>query len=165
MSEKFQYSTTFSDNILVVGQTGCGKTNFVQSLGSNKLFGNDLVTVERVSKISLSKSQENEIRQSFNYTYVEFHYPENNEDFSLILETFQKDSYDKEDNNNDNYNIYGEKKHWTSLSSSTTVIYLTKSIWQMILLQTKIFDIFLSSIQLGNMLKVLTNNCDRETIR
>ena len=26
MSEKFQYSTTFSDNILVVGQTGCGKT-------------------------------------------------------------------------------------------------------------------------------------------
>ena len=131
MSEKFQYSTTFSDNMLVVGQTGCGKTNFVQSLGSNKLFGNDLVTVEWVSKISLSKSPENEIKQSFNYTYVEFHYPENNEDFSLILETFQKDSYDKEDNNNDNYNIYGEKKHWTSLSSSTTFQVWQKS--QMIL--------------------------------
>ena len=46
MSEKFQYDATFSDNILVVGQTGCEKTSFVQSLGSNKLFGNDSVKVE-----------------------------------------------------------------------------------------------------------------------
>ena len=45
------------------------------------------------------------------------------------------------------------------------VIYPTKSIWQMILSQTKIFNIFPSSIQLGNMLKILTNNCDRETIK
>ena len=34
----------------------------------------------------------------------------------------------------------------------------------MILSQTKIFNIFPSSIQLGNILKILTNNCDRETI-
>ena len=88
MSEKFQYDATFSDNILMVAQTGCGKTSFVQSLGSNKLFGNDLVNVERVSKINLSESRENGIKQSFNYTFIEFHYPENNEDFSLILETF-----------------------------------------------------------------------------
>ena len=58
--------------------------------GSNKLFGNNLVKFEWVSKISLSKSPENEIRQGFNYTYAEVHYPENNEDFSLILEIFQK---------------------------------------------------------------------------
>ena len=32
----------------------------------------------------------------------------------------------------------------------------------MILSQTKIFNIFLSSVQLGKMLKLLTNNCDRE---
>ena len=88
MTEKFQYDATFSDNILMVEQTGCGKTRFQQSLGSNKLFGNDLVNVERVSKINLSESRENEIKQSFNYTFVEFHYSENNEDFSLILETF-----------------------------------------------------------------------------
>ena len=42
-------------------------------------------------------------------------FPENNEDFSLILETFQKDSYDEEDNNNDNCKICGKKK-LTSLS-------------------------------------------------
>ena len=45
------------------------------------------------------------------------------------------------------------------------IIYPTKSIWQMILSQTKIFNIFPYSIQLGNMLKILINNCDRETIR
>ena len=32
----------------------------------------------------------------------------------------------------------------------------------MILSQTKILNIFPSSIQLGNMLKILTNNCDKE---
>ena len=35
----------------------------------------------------------------------------------------------------------------------------------MILAQTKIFNIFPAAIQLGNMLKILTNNCDRETIK
>ena len=34
----------------------------------------------------------------------------------------------------------------------------------MILSQTKIFDIFSSTIQLANVLKILTNNCDRDTI-
>ena len=44
------------------------------------------------------------------------------------------------------------------------IIYPTKSIGQMILSQTKIFNIFPSTIQLGNKLKNLTNNCDWETI-
>ena len=111
MDENFQYDAIFSDNILVVGQTGCGKMSFVQSLAVNKLFENDLVKIEWVSKINLLKSWENEIRQCFDYTYVEFHYPENNEDFSLILETFQKDSYDEEENKNGNCNTYS-KKNW-----------------------------------------------------
>ena len=44
------------------------------------------------------------------------------------------------------------------------IIYPKKFIWQMILSQTKIFNIFPSAIQLGNILKILTSNCDRETI-
>ena len=44
------------------------------------------------------------------------------------------------------------------------IIYPSKSIWQMILPHTDILHIFRSSIQLGNILKLLTNNCDRETI-
>ena len=57
MSEKFQYDTTFPDNILVVGQKGCGMSFkcLVQSLGSNNLFGIDLVKVKWISKISSQK--------------------------------------------------------------------------------------------------------------
>ena len=120
MGENLQYDATFSDKILVLGQIGCRKTGFVQSLTSNKLFGNELVKIKWILKVNLSKSQENEIRQSFDYTYVEFYYPENNGNFSLILETFQKDSYDEEDNNNGNCNIYDEKKNFTSLLLWTT---------------------------------------------
>ena len=37
--ENILYDGKFSDNILVVGQTGCGKTTFVENLGRNKMFG------------------------------------------------------------------------------------------------------------------------------
>ena len=37
--------------------------------------------------------------------------------------------------------------------------------WQMIIFQTKIFNIFPSAVQLGNLSKLLTNNCDRETLK
>ena len=44
------------------------------------------------------------------------------------------------------------------------IIYPTESIWQMILSQTKIFKVLPSTIQLGNKLKILIGNYDRETI-
>ena len=62
MSKKFEYDGTFSDNILVAGQTGCGKTSFVQSLGKNKIFGDGLIGVNWVSKINLTKNREDEIK-------------------------------------------------------------------------------------------------------
>ena len=34
------YNAKFEGNILTVGQTGCGKTTFVQSLVKNKMFEN-----------------------------------------------------------------------------------------------------------------------------
>ena len=37
--------------------------------------------------------------------------------------------------------------------------------WQMIISQTKIFNIFPTVVQLGNLSKLLTNNCDRETLK
>ena len=45
------------------------------------------------------------------------------------------------------------------------IIFTNRSTCQAILSQTKLFNIFPSAVQLGNMLKVLTNNCDRETIK
>ena len=62
MSEHFQYNAMFTDDILVLGQTGCGKTSFVQSLGKNKIFGSNLLSVDWVSKINLKKNQEHETR-------------------------------------------------------------------------------------------------------
>ena len=45
------------------------------------------------------------------------------------------------------------------------IVLSTLSKWQIILSQTKIFDIFPSAVQLGNMSRILTNNCDRETLK
>ena len=46
----------FPGNILVIGQTGCDKTTFVQNLAINSMFG-DLKKVDWISKIELSKKE------------------------------------------------------------------------------------------------------------
>ena len=74
------------DNILVLGQTGCGKTNFVQNLGKSKIFGEGLLRVDWVYKIDLTKEREQQIRQCFNYTIVKFHYPDDVDYLNLIIE-------------------------------------------------------------------------------
>ena len=187
MNENFQYDGTFFDNILVVRQTGCGKTSFVQSLGKNEIFGDGLISVNWVLKINLTKSREDGIKKCFNYTNVEFHNPGDVADFNLLIKTFQKETLNSDDDNqetnNDNCNIFGEKKidqlivmdDVSGLADKSNdfnnfltvsrkfgyiclyifhIIYLTKSIWQMILSQTKIFNILPSSVQLGNITKI-----------
>ena len=117
MSENFQYDATFSNNILVLGQTGCEKTSFVQSLGKNQIFGSDLLSVNWVFKINLLNNTEDEIRQCFSYTKAELHYPNHVEELNLIIETFQKETYDGDEktNDNDNCNIFGENKKFDKL--------------------------------------------------
>lgn len=39
LAYKYTYAGTFEGNILVVGQTGCGKTTFIQILAKNHMFG------------------------------------------------------------------------------------------------------------------------------
>ena len=61
MEEKFgdyTYDGKFEGNVLVVGRTGCGKTTFIQKLGQNKMFGNDIIEVYWVSIIFLSPERE-----------------------------------------------------------------------------------------------------------
>ena len=68
--------------------------------------------------INLKKSREDGIRECFSYTNVEFHYPDDLTDFNLLIETFQKDTLDddnqetKENNDHNNCNIFEEKKNW-----------------------------------------------------
>ena len=122
MSQNFQYETTFTDNILVLGQTGCGKMSFVQSLGKIKIFGSNSLGVDWVFKINLTKIREDEIRQRFTYTNVDFHYPNDVEELNLLIETFQKETYDEDEKADsdskicgDGCNIFGENKKFGKL--------------------------------------------------
>ena len=112
MSKNFRYNAAFRDNILMLGQTGCRKTSLIQSLGKNKIYGSDLLSVDWVYKISLWNNGEDEMRQCFSYTKVEFHYPNDVENLNLIIETFQKKTYDedKKTKYNNSCNIFGENK-------------------------------------------------------
>ena len=78
----------FEGKILIVGRTRYGKTTFVQNLGKNKLFGNT-TTVYWNSKISLSEERE-EKKESFKDQEVNFHYPENLDDFNYLIEAFRQ---------------------------------------------------------------------------
>ena len=57
MSKNYTYHRKFTDNIFVLGQTGCGKKIFVQNLTRNKKFGK-LESVGWISKITLSRNRE-----------------------------------------------------------------------------------------------------------
>ena len=40
MDVNYTYHGKFNRNVLIFGETGCGKTTFIQSLGKNKIFEN-----------------------------------------------------------------------------------------------------------------------------
>ena len=67
------YDGRFADNMLVVIQTGCGNTTFVQNFVKNKIFL-DLESVDWVSKITFNKIRKDHIRTWFNDTKVKFYY-------------------------------------------------------------------------------------------
>ena len=82
------YDGKFEGNILVVGQTGCGKATFKQKLAKSNLFG-ELKEIFWLSKISLSAEREKNI-----YTYFQkqanFKYPQTVDDFDMELAFFQR---------------------------------------------------------------------------
>ena len=116
------------------------------------------------------------MRQCFTHTSVDFHYLNDVEELSLLIETFQKETQDKDEKadsdskiDGDGCNIFEENKKFDKLIVMDDVsgladksndfadfltvsrkfgficlyifhiIYPTKSIWQTILSQTKIF--------------------------
>ena len=107
------YDGKFSGNILIVGQTECGKTTFVQKLALNNFFG-DLKKVKWLSGIRLSKRREAEIESNFSCE-VKFSYPIDDDEFGDKLEEFKLESEsennnnNKNNNNNNNVNVFGEK--------------------------------------------------------
>ena len=96
----FMYDGAFNGNMLVVGQTRCGKTSFVQKLRKNKIFGS-IESVDWISKIELSAAREHQTRESFSYASVEFHYPNDVGEFDTILELLKDNKSDVNININD----------------------------------------------------------------
>ena len=84
----YTYDTKFEGNILVVGRTGCGKTNIGQNLGENKMFS-DIKDVLWTWKIALSVEWENNITDCFVNQNVNFEYPTSIEEFDDLLDSCQ----------------------------------------------------------------------------
>ena len=98
MENKYSFDGKFEGNILIVGRTGCGKTTFIQNLGKNKMFGNDIVEVFWVSKKFLNKEREDCIRDCFKDQKVHFSYPQDLKDFNYLIEHFMQVNADYIDN-------------------------------------------------------------------
>ena len=141
-----------------------------------------------VTKIMLSKDREHQIRSCFNVP-VEFFYPQNVSEFNIVIENFQR----KKENTTDNNNNFGEnnkldrrivmddvsgladrsddfgsfltlaKKFNFTCVYVFHIMYPSKLNWQMIILRTKIFNMFPGSIKIFSISKILSTNCNRYT--
>ena len=72
MVNKYSFDGKFEGNILIVGRTGYGKTTFIQNLGKNRMFENDIIEFFWVSKFFLNKERYDAIRDSFQDKKVHF---------------------------------------------------------------------------------------------
>ena len=104
------YDGQFRENVLVVGRTGCGKTQFLEKLGLHNFFGN-IVKTEWISGIEISESREAEIQSCFD-NKVEFHPVSDADGLKKLIKTFNLSTEDliKQDDVNINETIYGEKR-------------------------------------------------------
>ena len=98
--------------VLVLGQRGCGKTTFVQNLAKNKML-DDNKKAGWISKIHLSKERDEDIKTCLVGVNVEFHYPEDNAEFNLLLEKHQDENIVNKEKFNDD--IFGEKREFDRL--------------------------------------------------
>ena len=53
----YTHNAKFEGNILVLGQTACGKTTFIHNLGRNKLFGNIKDVIRLTNFFCLNREQ------------------------------------------------------------------------------------------------------------
>ena len=173
----YSYDTEFEGNILIVDRTGCEKTTFVQNLGKTKMFW-EIKEIIWVPKIQLSKDRGKNIREFFADKEMDFKYPNN---IHELLEYFQMQKAPcnekllgkniKRDRLiiiDDVSGLAGKSETFANFLTVSRkfgltciyifhTIYPTRQEWQMILVQTKIFNIFPGSIQTSSVVKILSN--------
>ena len=166
---EYSYGGKFEGNILIVGQTVCGKKTFIQNIAKNNLFG-ELNEIFWISKIHLSMEKEKNMSVCF-FKKLKFKYPQKVDDFDMELTYFQRKRDDNVDIAMGKNNIFnklivmddvsglGDKSNsfanflTVSRKFNSTCVYVfhtmypIRSNWQMILSQTKIFSIFPGSLK------------------
>ena len=182
------YGGQFYGNILVVGRTGCGKTTFLEKLGLNNFFGN-IIKTEWISGIDIDKKREAEIQSYFSNETEVHVAKEQDELDSLIETFKLRSREETIDNNNNVNNSFGENKKLDRLIimddvsgvadvSKKFANFLTVSrkfgyncvyvfhvivpasqIWQKIISQTNIFNIFPASVPHNTVAKIIQSNC------
>ena len=180
MENKYSFDGKFEMNILIVGRTRCGKTTFIQNLGKNKMFGNDIIEVFWVSKIFLNKEREDAIRDSFQDKKVHFSYPQDLNDFNYLIENFMQVKADYIDNDMGEFPVFNRfivlddvsgladksegfsnfltvtRKHGFSCLYVFHTIYLGRQSWEIIMSQTHIYNFFPGSIRSSRIIKTLS---------
>ena len=179
------YNGQFYGNILVVGRTNCGKTTFIEKLGLNNFFG-DIIKTEWISGIDIDKQREAEI-QSYFKNETEVHIAQEQDKLDSLIETFKQRSHENSSHNVNN--SFGENKKLNRLIimddvsgvadvSKNFANFLTVSrkfgyncvyvfhvivpssqIWQKIISQTNIFNIFPASVPYNTVSKIIQSNC------
>ena len=180
------YDGQFYGNVLVVGRTGCGKTTFLEKLGVHNFFGK-IVKTEWISRIEIDKQREAEIQFYFSND-IEVHIAEEQDELESLIETFKLRSREESDNSNVLNNSFGENRKLDRLiimddvsgvadvsgkfANLLTVsrefgyncVYVfhvivpSSQIWQKIITQVNIFDIFPLSIPYNTLAKVIQSN-------
>ena len=102
------YDRQFIGNILVVGRTGCGKTQFLEKLGLNKVFG-DIFKTEWISGTDIHKKREVEI-QSYFSNETEVQVTKEQDELDSLIETFKLRSQDDITDTNNNVHSFGGNK-------------------------------------------------------
>ena len=182
----FIYNGQFLGNILVVGRTNCSKATFIEKLGLNNFFGN-IVKTEWVGGIAIDKKREAKI-QSYFKNETEVHIAQDQDKLDSLIDTFKQRSQENDNSNNVN-SSFGEnikmdrliimddvsgiadlsKKFSNFLTVSRKfgyncvyvfhVIFPSSQVWQKIISQTNIFNIFPASVSFNTVSKIIQSNC------
>ena len=191
MEKSSIYDGQFSGNILVAGRTGCGKTTFLEKLGLYHFFG-DIVKTEWISGIDIDEKREAEIQSSFS-NETEVHIVKEPNELDSLIKTFKLKSHEEiTDENNVNISFDKNKKpnrlivmddvsgladvskkfaNFLTVSKKFGyhcvyifhVITPSTQIWQTIMSQTNIFNIFPASVPQNTASKIIQSNCISQT--
>ena len=93
MEVNYTYDSNFNVNVVIVGQTGCRETTFIQNL-AKKMFGN-LKDIFWLSKKVFSRDREQNISSYFDVK-VNFKYLQTLDEFNMELVVVQKKKKRKE---------------------------------------------------------------------